>query len=123
MIDTPACLVYPAHPMNYENMDDTAWDALCKRCGQCCFEKIENERGTIFYTQTPCRYLDVATRECKVYDRRAAINPACIKLTPELLGTLRWLHPDCGYRQAFPELSPGGTKPGNSPRKNGKRRS
>ena len=92
--------------MTYEHIDDTAWDALCKRCGQCCFEKIENERGTIFYTQTPCRYLDVVSRQCKVYDRRATINPTCIKLTPELLQQLRWLHPDCGYRRAFPELTP-----------------
>jgi uncharacterized cysteine cluster protein YcgN (CxxCxxCC family) len=77
------------------------WENLCKRCGLCCFEKIENERGTIFFTQTPCRYLDVVTRECKVYERRFLINPECIKLTPELVREIRWLHDDCGYRQAL----------------------
>jgi uncharacterized cysteine cluster protein YcgN (CxxCxxCC family) len=76
---------------------DVAWDDLCKRCGSCCLEKIENDNGTIFYTQTPCRYLDVVNRECRVFDNRFTINPECMKLTPELVETLRWLPPDCGY--------------------------
>ncbi|MGD0584481.1 MAG: hypothetical protein ABSA86_01720 [Oryzomonas sp.] len=79
---------------------DNQWDGLCKRCGLCCFEKLEDERGTIFYTQTPCRYLDVTTRLCKVFERRFEINPSCMKLTPELVSTLRWLPGDCGYRQS-----------------------
>ena len=53
--------------------------------------------GTIFYTRTPCRYLDVITRQCRVYDNRFAINPECVKLTAELVPTLRWLPRDCGY--------------------------
>ena len=73
------------------------WEGLCEQCGLCCFEKIEDEDGTIFYTQTPCRYLDVVSRRCKVYERRFEINPVCIKLTPELVRELRWLHPGCGY--------------------------
>jgi len=73
------------------------WEVLCRGCGICCFEKIEDERGTIFYTQTPCRYLDVVTRHCRIYDNRFAINPECIKLTEELVATLHWLPRDCGY--------------------------
>lgn len=76
-----------------------AWEAKCNQCGFCCFEKIENDNGTIFYTQTPCRYLDVVTRQCKVYRRRFAVNPECVQLTPELVAELKWLHPTCGYRQ------------------------
>jgi len=82
------------------------WEAHCRQCGFCCFEKIENDNGTIFYTQTPCRYLDVVTRKCKVYQRRFSINPECVQLTPELVATLKWLHPDCGYRA--------GSSPGSS---------
>jgi uncharacterized protein len=78
---------------------DSSWDDLCKQCGLCCFEKLEDDRGTIFYTQTPCRYLDVTTRRCKIFERRFEINPCCMKLTPELVATLRWLPNDCGYRQ------------------------
>lgn len=74
------------------------WESKCNQCGFCCFEKIENDNGTIFYTQTPCRYLDVITRRCKVYNKRFNINPECIQLTPELVAKLKWLHPECGYR-------------------------
>ena len=78
------------------------WETLCRGCGSCCFEKIEDERGTIFYTQTPCRYLDVVTRQCRIYDNRFAINPECVKLTAELVPTLRWLPRDCGYISPSP---------------------
>ena len=83
---------------------DTAdkWETLCRGCGSCCFEKIEGEQGTIFYTQTPCRYLDVVTRQCRIYDNRFIINPECVKLTAELVPTLRWLPRDCGYVMAPP---------------------
>ena len=81
-----------------DNNELPLWESKCRQCGFCCFEKYENDNGTIFYSQTPCRYLDVVTRQCKVYERRFEINPDCIKLTPELVSKLKWLHPDCGYR-------------------------
>jgi uncharacterized cysteine cluster protein YcgN (CxxCxxCC family) len=77
------------------------WESLCNRCGLCCFEKIEDENGTIFFTAIPCRYLDVATRNCRIYDRRFEIYPECIQLTESLVRELTWLHDDCGYRKAF----------------------
>ena len=76
-----------------------SWDEICHRCGLCCFEKFENDNGTVFYTQSHCRYLDVVTRECRVYHNRFLINPECIKLTPELVEKLHWLPKECGYRQ------------------------
>lgn len=78
-----------------ENSD---WDSRCKQCGSCCFEKIEDERGNIFYMQSACRFLDIVTRRCKIFERRFEINPSCVQLTPELVQTLRWLPRDCGYR-------------------------
>lgn len=86
-----------------ENLDDhdNEWEELCLQCGRCCFEKYENEDGTIFFTATPCRYLDVVTRHCKVYDRRFEINPDCIGLTPDLVRSLNWLHDSCAYRRAL----------------------
>ncbi len=77
------------------------WEALCEQCGLCCFEKFENDNGTIFFTQTPCRYLDVISRQCKIYERRFEINPECIKLTKELVAKIPWLHSGCGYRKAL----------------------
>ncbi len=85
--------------MGIDSKDERAWEALCEKCGLCCFEKIEGENGTIFFTQTPCRYLDIVTRQCKIYDRRFDINPECVKLTPELVRNISWLHDGCGYRK------------------------
>lgn len=77
------------------------WEKLCNRCGLCCFEKIEDESGAVFFTSIPCRYLDVVTRECRIYRRRFEIYPECVELTEELVRELSWLHDDCGYRQAL----------------------
>ena len=87
-------------PMTDNTTDDCQWDNLCNQCGRCCFEKLEDGRGKIIYTQTACRYLDVITRRCKVFERRFEINPDCVKLTAELVPQLHWLPPDCAYRPA-----------------------
>lgn len=84
-----------------ENNSQQQWESLCEQCGLCCFEKIEDDYGNIFFTQTPCRYLDVITRECKIYPRRFEINPECIQLTEKLVSQLNWLHDGCGYRKAL----------------------
>ena len=86
-----------------KNQDESGdgWESLCERCGLCCFEKSEDENGTVFFTSTPCRYLDVTTRQCVIYDKRFDINPECVKLTEELVRTLPWLHDDCAYRKAL----------------------
>jgi uncharacterized cysteine cluster protein YcgN (CxxCxxCC family) len=95
--------------METKTEGEQGWEELCHQCGDCCFEKLESDEGTIFFTQTPCRYLDISSRQCKIYDRRFAINPDCIKLTPELVRKLSWLHDGCGYIEAFGlRHSPGG---------------
>jgi hypothetical protein len=81
--------------------DHGSWEAICRQCGLCCFEKIEDDNGAIFFTATPCRHLDVVSRECRIYDRRFEINPECVKLTEELVRELAWLHDSCGYRRAL----------------------
>jgi uncharacterized cysteine cluster protein YcgN (CxxCxxCC family) len=91
---------YAPNMKNNDNMS-TEWENLCNKCGSCCFEKIEDESGTIFFTNTPCRYLDVESRFCKIYDRRFEIYPDCIKLTEDLVRELAWLDDDCGYRKNF----------------------
>ena len=79
------------------DFSEQLWEELCERCGVCCFEKIEDESGTIYFTRTPCRYLDIDTRLCKIYERRFEINPECVKLSPDIIGGLRWLHDQCAY--------------------------
>jgi uncharacterized cysteine cluster protein YcgN (CxxCxxCC family) len=87
-------------------INESEWEKICDQCGLCCFEKIEDDRGTIFFTRTPCRYLDVGTRLCKIYEHRFEINPECVKLTPEMVKTLHWLHEDCAYMRALGRKSP-----------------
>jgi uncharacterized protein len=74
------------------------WDMICNQCGKCCLEKLEDARGRIIYTEDACKYLDLETRLCRIFDRRFEINPECVKLTPELVEKLRWLPKDCAYR-------------------------
>jgi uncharacterized cysteine cluster protein YcgN (CxxCxxCC family) len=96
---------------------DKEWETLCRGCGSCCFEKIEDERGTIFYTLKACRYLDVDTRQCRIYDKRFTINPDCVKLTAELVPTLRWLPRECGYVTPPPQNVPPMPRRGRAGRK------
>ncbi len=71
------------------------WEKICKRCGRCCYEKVEFE-GEVYYTDDPCEHLDLETRLCRVYSDRCAVREGCVALTPQLV--LRGLLPDdCPY--------------------------
>ena len=71
------------------------WEAKCRRCGRCCYEKIEFE-GEVYYTDEPCEFLDPDTRLCRVYERRQTLRADCAALTPRLVRR-RWLPADCPY--------------------------
>lgn len=76
-------------------MSNDIWDSRCRRCGRCCYEKIEHD-GRVFYTETPCDYLDLETRECLIFSERHKLKPECMPLTPETIG--RGILPqDCPY--------------------------
>jgi len=85
------------------------WEGRCRRCGRCCFEKLEFE-GHIYYTDVPCEFLDPRTRQCMVYERRHVLRPDCAPLTEAVLA-LGVLPGDCPYVQHLenylaPELWP-----------------
>jgi len=71
------------------------WEAICERCGRCCYEKID-DRGTIYYTDTPCDRFDQETKLCTVYDHRAQARPDCLPLTPQVVAA-GFLPADCPY--------------------------
>ncbi|MFH0822861.1 MAG: hypothetical protein V2B18_08915 [Pseudomonadota bacterium] len=73
------------------------WEALCTRCGKCCYEKVDLGGGVVVYTDEPCKYLDTTTNLCKVYSRRDVVEPDCMSLTEQLVRTLNWLPKDCAY--------------------------
>lgn len=76
-------------------VEEEQWEARCRRCGRCCFEKIEYE-GVIYYTATPCDKLDLKTRLCTVYSDRVQARPGCTPLTSEI-ARLGILPADCPY--------------------------
>ncbi len=71
------------------------WEAICDRCGRCCYEKYAY-RDKVFYSNTPCQYLDTGTRLCRVYQRRSELQPDCARLTPDLVRS-GVLPVDCPY--------------------------
>jgi uncharacterized cysteine cluster protein YcgN (CxxCxxCC family) len=75
----------------------TAWEDICRQCGQCCFEKIIDGQGRPYTTDIACRFLDVVTRRCKVYHKRFEVGEGCINLTPEVVRDADWLPEDCAY--------------------------
>ncbi len=78
-------------------MDQDEWESICRKCGRCCYEKVDLGCGEIVYTDEPCVYLDTETKLCKVYGNRHEAEPDCISLTEELVRTLGWLPEGCAY--------------------------
>ena len=78
---------------------DQAWEDICQRCGECCFEKTIDAQGTVHTTSVPCRFLDIHSRNCRVYHQRQQAEDDCIKLTAEILPSLVWLPENCAYRK------------------------
>lgn len=74
---------------------DKAWDERCRRCGRCCYEKVIF-KGEIYYTPTPCEYLDPQSRQCTVYPDRHRLRPGCAPLTARNLRQ-GILPADCPY--------------------------
>ena len=80
-------------------MSPAEWESLCDGCGRCCLVKLEDEdTGQIAYTDVGCTLLDENTCRCRDYPGRQAKVPECVRLTPDVVRTLSWLPPTCGYR-------------------------
>ncbi len=75
------------------------WEALCDGCAICCLYKIEEEEGVeVQLTNVACRFLDLETCTCQLYDQRKSAMSTCIKLTPSKVRNLKWLPETCAYR-------------------------
>ena len=75
------------------------WEALCDGCGICCLFKVEDEDSReVHLTNVACRFLDLKTCTCQLYDQRISAMPTCIKLSPSKVENLTWLPETCTYR-------------------------
>jgi uncharacterized cysteine cluster protein YcgN (CxxCxxCC family) len=80
-------------------MSDAEWESLCDGCGRCCLNKLEDwDSGAITFTNVACRLLDGESCRCGDYPHRFDAVPDCLQLTADLVPTLSWLPPTCGYR-------------------------
>ncbi|PLX81275.1 MAG: hypothetical protein C0616_05170 [Desulfuromonas sp.] len=82
-------------------MTESEWERRCRRCGRCCYEKVD-DAGRIFVTSQPCPHLDQDSRLCRIYHDRARLHPECIKITPDIV-PLGWLPADCPYVADVPD--------------------
>jgi len=88
------------------------WEALCDGCAICCLYKIEDEESSeVHLTNVACRFLDLQSCRCQLYDQRRSAMPTCIKLTPSKVASLSWLPDTCAYRlvmqgQPLPDWHP-----------------
>ena len=79
-------------------LDPVQWEALCDGCARCCLVKLEDEdSGQLYYTNVACRFLDLESCRCTVYDERKARNPQCMVLDASAQ-TLELLPRTCAYR-------------------------
>ncbi len=82
-----------------DQMNQQEWESLCDGCGLCCLLKIEDvDSGELFYTNVVCKYHDNEHCCCTRYRDRSALVPDCIKVTPDVARTEKWLPSSCAYR-------------------------
>ena len=81
-------------------MSDKEWDLLCDNCGKCCLEKTEDpQTGKIEVAPIACRFLNLNSCTCIIYEERFAVEPGCLKITPENISAFKWLPKTCAYRR------------------------
>jgi len=84
-------------PLN--RLTEQEWESLCDGCGKCCLHKVEDyDTGEVSYTNVACRLLDLTTIRCKNYEDRRRFVMNCVRLSPDLAGSLNWMPSSCAYR-------------------------
>lgn len=82
-----------------QQMTFEEWENLCDGCGRCCLHKLEDEEtDEVYYTSVACQLLDTQSCQCKNYQNRKELVPACTKLTIKDIPHFKWLPDTCAYR-------------------------
>jgi uncharacterized cysteine cluster protein YcgN (CxxCxxCC family) len=99
----------------------TRWEAICRRCGRCCFQKVIRDGVTAANYRAPCRFLDRSSRLCTVYDSRFTRCSECRKMTVFHAIFASYLPEGCGYVMKFRPAFLRGSK-GRRPKRGRKER-
>jgi uncharacterized cysteine cluster protein YcgN (CxxCxxCC family) len=82
-----------------KEMTRVEWESLCDHCGRCCLHSLQDGKtGKITLLAVACRYLDISTCCCFIYEDRFKIDSTCIKLTPDKIRRIKKLPYTCAYR-------------------------
>lgn len=98
-----------------DQMTRAEWESLCDGCAKCCLHKLIedddheemadtdelHEGEQIHFTSVACRYLDDNKCQCKVYEKRTALVPSCVKLSQDNLDDVFYMPPSCTYRRVM----------------------
>jgi uncharacterized cysteine cluster protein YcgN (CxxCxxCC family) len=85
-----------------DDFSDSEWELLCDGCGKCCLEKLVDEDTEKVYTSAVCcRLLNIDTCKCNLYLTRFKNMPDCIKITPLMVKTVKWIPKTCSYRLIY----------------------
>jgi len=77
------------------------WEALCKKCGLCCFEKDTSVFKAAIRLSLPCEYLERETGLCSIYEKRFELCLYCSKVTLWHALFSPCLPEACGYVEKY----------------------
>ncbi|MGA2640027.1 MAG: YkgJ family cysteine cluster protein [Spirochaetia bacterium] len=86
------------------------WEAHCRRCGLCCYEKEYRGSSVVTNFNRPCPHLDLSSRLCTVYESRFETCAQCRKMTILHAMFVPWLPSSCGYVQHYRPRRTSGTR-------------
>ncbi len=91
------------HQLVDRTFTDLEWEAICRCCGRCCYEKEEDEEGRVVYLDIPCGHL-TQDQLCRVYADRFEVESACNRITAGVVREGRILPPSCAYVRLYGDL-------------------
>lgn len=77
------------------------WEALCKKCGLCCFEKDVSLFKATIRLSLPCEYLQPKTGLCRIYEKRFELCHYCGRVTIWHALFSPCLPEACGYVEKY----------------------
>lgn len=81
---------------NLRQLDEQAWDKICRGCGLCCLAKVIEEDHKIYFSHCTCGQFNLKSRGCNCYLKRLC-QPNCQKLTLKHIIDGKLIPDSCAY--------------------------